>query len=219
MASAEYLVSYGLSGEFGRFAAPELVECAHGDRVVVKSRRGVEVGSVLCSVTAGHVRVLGAQPVRPLLRRATGDDETQAERLQLEAESAFAEARRLTDELRLSLEIMDVELLAEPLLLVVHYLGGPVDYRDLVHGLSTRFQARIEMLDLSALPGDPAPDEDEHGCGGCGAGGCGSGGGCAEGGCGSCGDGGCGTTHAPKAEDLHAHFAELRVKMAARHIA
>jgi cell fate regulator YaaT (PSP1 superfamily) len=196
----EYLVSYGPSGEFGRFAPQEPLVCARGDRVVVKSRRGIELGTALCPVTTGHVRVMGAQPVRPLLRRATPADEARAFELARQADIAFDEAHRLVAELGLPLDIVDVESLAEPRLLVVHFLGDKVDYRSLVSSLSRRFDTLVEMQNVGAEPGELAGS-----CGSCGSGGCG------EGGCGSCGSGGCSTQGAV---DLRAYFTQLRMKMA-----
>jgi len=204
MGSSEYLVSYGLSGEFGRFAAAEPVQCSRGDRVVIESRRGLEIGEVLCATTAGHARLMAAQPVRPLLRHATSEDELEAEAFNKTAAEAFSYARRQTSDLGLPIEVLDVEYVARPGLLVVHYLGESTDYRDLVHSLSVRFNARVEMLDLRALPGELAHVE-EHAC---------SSGACSSGSCGSCGSAGCGACEAEPDEDtLRAHFTELRLKM------
>ncbi|MCS6976036.1 MAG: PSP1 domain-containing protein [Gemmatales bacterium] len=186
MSHGEYLVGYGLCGEFGRFAPPEPLECRPGDKVIVRSRRGVELGTVLCPATEGHLRVLAAQPVRPLLRRATEEDEERQKTLSQVAGEAFLAAQKFIREHVLPLQVLDVEALAEPPLLVVHYIGDKCDYRDLVHGLSTAFDCHVEMLDLNALPGDFAPESDSEACGVCGSTkGCGNGG-CGKGGCGSC---------------------------------
>ncbi len=193
----EYLVGYGLCGEFGRFAPAEPLECRPGDKVIIRSRRGVEMGTVLCAVTEGHLRVLAAQPVRPLLRAATAEDEDRQRALEARADQAFRSAQELLSAHALPLQVLDVEALQEPPLLVVHYIGGRCDYRDLVHGLSTKFGCHVEMLDLNALPGDLAPDPEAEVCGsstGCGNGGCG------KGGCGSCG---------ASAEGVARYFAAL----------
>lgn len=200
MAQGEYLVGYGLCGEFGRFAPAQPLECRPGDRVIIRSRRGVEMGTVLCAVTEGHLRVLAAQPVRPLLRAATAEDEDRQRTLEAMAEQAFRTARELIGTHALPLEVLDVEALQEPPLLVVHYIGGRCDFRDLVHGLSTKFACHVEMLDLNALPGDLAPDSEAEVCSVCGSStGCGNNG-CGKGGCGSCG---------ASAEGVARYFAAL----------
>jgi cell fate regulator YaaT (PSP1 superfamily) len=204
MGYEEYLVGYGLCGEFGRFAAQEPLACRPGDKVMVQTRRGVEMGTVLCPATEGHLRVLAAQPVRPLLRRATLQDEAEQRGLLQTAESAFVAAQELIRKHALPLQVLDVEALAEPPLLVVHYVGQRTDYRDLVHGLSTRFARHVEMLDLNALPGDFAPEDTGDACGTCGsANDCGS---CSSG---ACGRGGCGACAAPARDEVARHFAEL----------
>jgi cell fate regulator YaaT (PSP1 superfamily) len=200
MTQGEYLVGYGLCGEFGRFAPAQPLECRPGDKVIIRSRRGVELGTVLCPVTEGHLRVLAAQPVRPLLRAATAEDEDRQRVLEATAEQAFRSAQELVGAHALPLEVLDVEALQEPPLLVVHYIGARCDYRDLVHGLSTKFACHVEMLDLNALPGDPAPDTEADACGVCGStSGCGNGG-CGKAGCGSC---------AANAEGVARYFAAL----------
>jgi cell fate regulator YaaT (PSP1 superfamily) len=204
MGSSEYLVSYGLSGEFGRFAAAEPVQCSRGDRVVIESRRGLEIGEVLCATAVGHARLMAAQPVRRLLRLATSEDELEAQARNETAAEAFSYACRRTGELGLPIEVLDVEYLARPELLVVHCLGESTNYRDLVHSLSVRFNARVEMLDLRALPGELA-QADEHSC---------SSGACGSGNCGSCGSAGCGACGSEQDDEaLQAHFTELRLKM------
>ena len=87
--ACEYLVSHGKSGGFGRFVSAVPLVCRRGERVVVMSRRGLELGSVLCPATAGHAQFLGETSVCDLLRRATPDDEAAAGRMEpLRAEVA-----------------------------------------------------------------------------------------------------------------------------------
>jgi cell fate regulator YaaT (PSP1 superfamily) len=208
MISSEYLVSYGAAGEFGRFVPVEPVECVRGDRVVVRSRRGLEIGTILCPATTGHAHLLGDQAVGALLRRAAADDERRIEELATASSQAFEEARRLAETLHLPLWIVDVEAVFEPRRLIVHHFGPAGDPRDLVSSLARRFDAQIELLALESPPLDEE-DHDHGSCGSCGSGGCGS---CGEGGCGSCGEGGCGTK-APITEEWREHFVELRSKM------
>lgn len=216
----EYLVSYGAAAYFGRFIPAQALGCRRGDRVIVRSHRGLEMGTVLCEATAGHAQLLQDR-VGQLLRPAGAEDELRLASLAGEQQEAFAQARRLALELGLPLEIVDVEVLLEPRTFVVHYFAaGQPDYRELVSSLARQFDAYIEMLDLASLPGDHDPDvhHDEHadagGCGSCGNGGCGS---CGEGGCGSCGSGGCGSPPEGDAAvdepGWQAFFSELRVKM------
>ena len=58
MNELEYLVSYGLAGDFGRFRSLTPLVCRRGQRVVVRSHRGVEVGIVLRPATPRHASFL-----------------------------------------------------------------------------------------------------------------------------------------------------------------
>jgi cell fate regulator YaaT (PSP1 superfamily) len=221
MEFAEYLVSYGSAGYFGRFRPTGLFACRRGDRVVVRTHRGVELGTVLCPATVGHAQLLGGRPAGQLLRPASADDEHAADRLAAAGARALTAARQLSAELALPLEIIDAEWLAregeasaEPGLLVLHYLaGGPTDPRPLVSTLAKQFNVYVELADATAAVLDPDPPaEDLSAALSCGAGGCGS---CGTGGCGSCGAGGCGSCTAPAPEPADAwqeQLVELRAK-------
>jgi cell fate regulator YaaT (PSP1 superfamily) len=198
----EYLVGYGLRGDFGRFRPTRLLECRRGDRVVVRTSRGLEVGEVLREATDRHARFLPNTTVGALLRAAADEDERRHEAQRGRAGALFDRARSLAGELGLPLEPLDAEVLFEGDYAVLHQLRwAECDVRPFVSTLSREFALRLELADLAA----PAPEE-APGCGRCGPGGCGSCG--SGGGCGSCG---------AKAEDVRAYFAGLRQKMEHRH--
>jgi hypothetical protein len=205
--ASEYLVSFGVAGEFGRFVPVQPVTCRRGDRVLVRTRRGVEPGTVLCQATAGHAALLDGEVAGPLLRVLTDEDESHLLDLEANAQLAFEAARLLTRELSLPLEILDVEAILDPRLLVVHYVGRSTDFRPLVSTLSKRFDALVEMFDLTTLPladGFEAVDHhDGAACPDCGSTtGCDS---CGPGGCGSCGHG-----------ELHEDLVQVQWKSATR---
>lgn len=202
----EYLVSYGSAGEFGRFRPMSALACGRGDRVVVRSHRGVELGVLLCPATPGHARFLPNTSVGQLLRPAGPEDERQAERLNGRGQELFADARRLTAELGLPLEVVDVEVLLDGDQAIVHHLHwGEFDERDLVSALVRLHGLRVRLHSLR--PADEGP-EAEHGCGrpDCGR--------KEGGGCSTCGSGGgCSTCGSAKPDEVRAYFAALRERM------
>src|SRR4051794_23599845 len=123
MTDGEFLVSYGRSGEFGRFQARPGSAYGRGDRVVVRGHRGVELGAVLCPATAGHGRFLGRTALGQLLRHATAEDEANAGRAAAAERRLFDDARRLATELGLPWQVVDAEVLLDGSKAVVHYLG------------------------------------------------------------------------------------------------
>jgi cell fate regulator YaaT (PSP1 superfamily) len=204
----QYLVSYGSSGEFGRFQAVPPVECSRGDQVVVQGRRGLELGVILCEATAAHARLLKDSPTGQLLRRADPEDRRAAASARERGQLVFQDSRRLAIDLELPLEILDVEVSLDGRQAVVQFLApAEVAIDGLASTLARRHDLYLLMHNLAA----PAA-EDAGGCGepNCGraAGGhcstCGSGGGCAT---------GCGSGVAP---DMAAYFAHLRTKMEQR---
>jgi hypothetical protein len=196
----EYLLSYGATGEFGRFRPLATMSFRRGDRAVVRSHRGLELGQVLCAATPGHARVLPNTTVGQILRPATVDDDLAAERLRGTSQSVFIDARRLAVELALPLEVLDVEVLLDGQHAILHHLSwADFDERPLVSSIS---RAHGLHLRLHTLRTEAEPEEEE---GGCGRPGCGK-----ESG-GSCGTGGCSTCSTGK--DMKAYFSALREQM------
>jgi hypothetical protein len=184
-----FLIRYGLMHHVGRFLA-ETDAYDRGQMVVVRSRRGTELGEVLLPTTAPEGTVLhaGASPSR-VLRAAGPDDLDAARRAELARPERFSACDRVFQDGIWPLQLVDVEPLLEERRTVLHYLGP--------HGLDTsglratfRETCGLDIV-LEAVgrdaPDEPSPAEPEpdHACDRCGSetGGCGSGGG---GGCSSC---------------------------------
>jgi cell fate regulator YaaT (PSP1 superfamily) len=207
MNDSEYLVSYGRAGDFGRFRPAEHFPIRRGDRVLIRTENGLEIGVVLCPASAGHAQFLSRTALGEILRPA-GEEDEQAARLQAErGQRLFAHARRLAQEMELPLEVVDVDLLPEGRQAVVYHLRRvECDYRPLVSTLARTFDVQILMQNL-ALPAALAGEE-EAGCGrpDCGqvsGQGCST---CSSGGCGTCGKG-------AKKEDVAAYLSGLRQQM------
>src|SRR5581483_8166202 len=100
----EYLVSYGRSGDFGRFVAGTSAHLSRGDRVIIELTTGPEVGTVLCAVSEGHARFLSQTAVGKILRTYGPDDDRALERLRARSQQVFEHARQLVEKLQLPLE-------------------------------------------------------------------------------------------------------------------
>ncbi len=197
----EYLVAFGLRGDYGRFRPVRPCACRRGDRVVLRTARGLEVGEVLREATQRHAHFLPNTTVGALLRHATAEDETKEQSARERAMGLYARSRALAAQLSLPLELLDAEVLLDEQTAVLYQLRwADCDVRPFVSTLSREFAAQLILMDLV----EPAPQH--PGCGHCGPSGCGSCG--SGGGCGSCGVG---------AADLQAYFAGLRQQMEHRH--
>jgi hypothetical protein len=214
MAEVEYLLSYGLTGEFGRFRTARPLECRRGDRVVVRTHRGVEMARVLRQATPRHAHYLPNTTVGQLLRVAVPEDEQQQADLRQRAQELFERGRALAAELDLPLELLDVEVLLDGEHAVLHQLRwAECDVRPFVSTLSREFGLHLALEDLAHDRPAASEEEEEELAHGCGREGCGSEGG--GGGCSSCGSGGCSTCGMGAAE-TQAYFAQLREQMESR---
>jgi cell fate regulator YaaT (PSP1 superfamily) len=201
----EYLLTFGCVGEFGRFRSLTTSIGRRGQRAVLRTHRGLELGTILCAAVPGHAHYLPNTTLGQLLRLADTNDEEAAERMRQRSQVLFQDAGRRVGELELPLMVVDVEVLLDGEHAILHHLHWEeFDERDLVSALSRTHGLHVRLHSLkTSTAAEEIPDHQGCGrpnCGRTSGDGCGSGGGCA-----TCG--GCGTS------DLRAHFAELREKM------
>jgi hypothetical protein len=204
----EYLLSYGLLGDFGRFRAAGPLHLGRGERAVIQTARGLEVGRVLRPATPRHALFLPNTTVGRLLRRPGPQDEAMLARLRQRSLDFLRRAGDLLRQLDLPLELLDAEILLDGQHAVLHYLQADgCDVRPFVSTLSREFEVHVLLQDLTKTAGVSEPEGEHHGCGreGCGR--------KAGGGCATCGSGGCGTCGSAQPAEVQAYFAGLREKM------
>jgi cell fate regulator YaaT (PSP1 superfamily) len=200
----EYLVTCGQAGEIGRFRSDTPIDCARGDRVVVRTSQGVAIGTVRCEAAVEYARLIDGAVKGELLRRATAEDELIAEAIRIRTAQLFDDARQLVAELNLPLEIIDVDVQLDGHRVTVYHLRwADCDERILVSALSKKYEAMVAMRDAGLPEGATAcgrPDCQNDGKGG---------------GCATCTSGGCATGCGSKgmAREVQEYFAALRQKM------
>lgn len=183
----EYLVRYGLMGDIGRFRADRPAGYARGDRVVVASERGLELGEVVRPATPGHAEHLRGDQVPALVRPADRDDEVRLSACAARARALLDRAVALARSMHLAIEPIDAEVLLDGKRAILEYLRwDQADIRPLIAALGREFDLTIDASDLTSPP-VTFPAGPSSGCGSCSSGGCGScAGGCSSGGCGGC---------------------------------
>lgn len=209
--SDQYVVGFGKSGGLGCFTVVEAMELSRGDRVVVRTARGIEFGEVLGPATLRQARLIGALAAGDILRRCTTDDEVAHVRLRRQGDALFESCRARVAELGLVLQILDVEVLLDGRHAIVQFVGGAdADAEKLAAALpANEMELRFENLATPASPG-----HEEHSHGGCGKPDCGR---TEGGGCSTCGTGGGCSSCGASQVDLRPYFAHLRDKMEAQH--
>jgi hypothetical protein len=199
--SRRFLITTGRTAGVALYEAASAVECRRGDRAVVRTPRGLELGTVLCAASTEHTRYLSANAVGELVRLTSADDEARSAEMNVLAERVFESARALAE--FESIELVDAEALFDGRRVLLQCLA-PADFdaTRLVTGLSQHYGVEVMLENLASEPPEPTQ-------GGCGKPGCGHG----EAGCSSCGTGGCSTCSAGQKIDLRDYFAHLRTKM------
>jgi cell fate regulator YaaT (PSP1 superfamily) len=203
METVDYLVTYGAAGEFSRFRPSGDRAYARGDRVVIRTTRGLELGTVLCTATAQHAAFISRTPGGELLRPASAVDEAAASDVEHKSAALIATAKRLARDMGLAIEILDAEITLDGVQAsIFHLRAGDCDCRPLAAALSREAAVQIVMENMA----EPAPVT------GCGRPDCGQG----AGGCSSCGTGGCSTgscSAGHSAQEVSSHLAALRRAM------
>ncbi|MCS7046794.1 MAG: PSP1 domain-containing protein [Gemmataceae bacterium] len=204
----QYVVAHGKGGGLGVFAAGDELALTRGDRVVVRTARGLELGTVLGPATLRQAQRIGALAAGVIVRRATPRDAAEQQELARRADELFLACQALVGRRGLRLAVFDVELLLGGQTAIVYFAGVEADVPRLAESLAGH--ADLQWYFECATGGVASGERQRGGDHGCGKPDCGRG---SAAGCVACGSGGgCGTCGAG-AVDLRAYFAHLRSHM------
>lgn len=166
-----YLVRIGAMANVGRFRPVEPVRYVPGERVVVRTERGLECGQVLTSDDSDNSVEDG-----PLLRRMTPQDEMLAERLGRNRDAAYSACVARLTELGSEAVLLDVEHLFDCRGLYFYFLGSTDAAAEAAsaelaaaYDAEARFGEFADAVEQGCGPGC-GTDEAENGCstsGGC----------------------------------------------------
>jgi cell fate regulator YaaT (PSP1 superfamily) len=174
------LVRVGLLGQVGRFRSAVPLSMRRGQRVILRTARGLEIGEYLSSCDSGLVHDYASTGDGDLLRVMTPEDELLAVRLDRRRHQAFLRCESWLKERDIDAQLVDVETLFDGGAIYFYFLGdAPIASAALEQELGEEYAAQIRLTDFANLL--------EHGCGpACGTeegAGCGA----SPGGCSSCG--------------------------------
>ena len=143
------VVRFGAMGLLGRFThALEAWRC--GQRVVIKSERGMEIGTISCSWGGcGQPQGVGPQIKGEILRPVAHMDEVEDRHLKDSAQREFAYAKQCIGGRGLPMKMVAVEHLFGGDRIIFYFVSeSRVDFRALVRDLAHEFQTRIEMRQI-----------------------------------------------------------------------
>jgi cell fate regulator YaaT (PSP1 superfamily) len=144
-----FVVRYGQMRHIGEYECLEGQTHPRGQRVIVRSDRGTEIGEVLCLATERTASFL-ENPFRgQIIRVATPDDFTVEGRLGDRVQKGLAACREFSAKRRLQMDLVDVEAIFGGERMVFYYVSEKrVDFRELVKDLARALQTRIEMRQI-----------------------------------------------------------------------
>lgn len=164
------LVSFGYMRNVGEFRYSESITPHWGTKVVVRTRRGVEIGTTLGSTDMGcgcamkcpkqtlktYVDRSGGKQYPfdndgRVMRIATWEDINEQNHLESNRPRYLKAAREKVDELDLPMDLIEVEPLLGGERLIFYFMAeGRVDFRELVRRLAGEYHTRIEMRQVGA---------------------------------------------------------------------
>jgi cell fate regulator YaaT (PSP1 superfamily) len=163
------LVRYGRMRTLGLFEHNEATIPVTQTRVVIKTEKGMELGTVVggsSAYRAGQLKLTDEQlkkyfeesevpfttePAGRFMRFATAEDINEEKHFQKIAVEEAKFCKKLVKEMNLPMKIVDAEhILGGERILFYFMSDGRVDFRDLVRKLAQEYQTRIEMRQIGA---------------------------------------------------------------------
>ena len=130
------------------YFSPGKLKINRGDHVIVETARGVEYGYVVVgNRDVEDDRVV--QPLKPVIRMATEQDDQQAAANKEKEKEAFKVAENKIKKHKLKMNLTDVEYKFDNSKITFYFTSdGRVDFRELVKDLAAIYKTRIELRQI-----------------------------------------------------------------------
>ena len=124
------------------------IQCRPGDHLIIDTSRGPEYG--YCTGGNHHIRKTEiVSPLRPVLRKATAQDEQTAEKNREKEKKAYEVCLEKVRELKLDMQLVSAECAFDGSKILVFFTADErVDFRDLVKNMASVFHTRIELRQI-----------------------------------------------------------------------
>jgi cell fate regulator YaaT (PSP1 superfamily) len=142
--SRYHLVRVGAMGQVGRFAAVDAVRYPRHSRVIVRTRRGLEIGDVLSPPDESDDSRVFADG--DILRRMTVQDDLLQARLEKHRREAYDACTGLLEQNGISAALVDVEHLFDGQGLFFYFLGDvPPELETYTARLAETYEAKVQF--------------------------------------------------------------------------
>lgn len=146
-----YLVRHGVMRLIGEFRAGNGMMLRREDRVILRTDRGLEHGTVLCPSSPELLDSLPEPTGGTILRLVSVDDRRRIEEMNDAQQDFFFRAEGLIASHHLPMQLVDVEQLFGGERTVFYFMAeNRVDFRELVKSMAREFQCRIELRQIGA---------------------------------------------------------------------
>ncbi len=123
---------------------------AYGDKVVVETVRGVEVGEMISELRDSSTHNINVE-LKPIIRKATQYDLEMDARNKEEAPSAMEKCKECVEKLGLDMNLISAEYTLDRAKIIFSYVADDrVDFRELLKQLAAIFKCRIELRQIGA---------------------------------------------------------------------
>lgn len=119
-----------------------------GDRVVVDTVRGKEIGLVYGKPMILPERML-VLPLKPVLKKAEEEEILYYDKLKLESKEAYKVCKKKIVDHKLPMKLIETEYTFDKTKLIFYFTAeGRIDFRELVKDLALIFKVRIELRQI-----------------------------------------------------------------------
>ena len=130
------------------YFSPESMKFTVGERVIVRTSRGIEYGFVATENKTVSEKEIVA-PLRPVERRATEEDTARYDSNKQLEKNAFDTCVKMIAKHGLEMKLIDTEYTFDNSKLLFYFSAeGRVDFRELVKDLAAVFHTRIELRQI-----------------------------------------------------------------------
>ncbi len=134
----------------------------YGDKVVVETVRGVELGEVISDLRDSATHSISLA-LKPILRKGTPEDEAAYKRNKSDIPEALKKCQKCIEQLGLEMYLIDAEYTLDRSKIIFTYVADDrVDFRELLKSLAAIFRCRIELRQIG--PRDKAKMVGGLGC-------------------------------------------------------
>lgn len=130
------------------YFSPGRLKVRSGDHVIVETARGIEYGYVVMGVKEVEDEKV-VQPLKPVIRLATPQDDQQSETNREKEKEAFRICLEKIRKHGLEMKLIDAEYTFDNNKVLFYFTAdGRIDFRELVKDLAAVFKTRIELRQI-----------------------------------------------------------------------